>query len=283
MLVACLSGWPPSGRCLLEYILCNLISGLVIGSTNPTPKIMTDANSDTALSLPVSAHGDEHGCADTGAGSAGTAALLCQGVVAVVPGVDMPAAAPLLRRSSRPSVCESFVLLSPPATDVSMSGERAQQQQQQQQLPSWHLPEPSPLTVAHQSRSSSPMQQHRYVPTHGSLHPYHHHIQHHQHVQYTPIPPPPLPHTYQPAPPYPYPYPPTHSLPIEQHTDTSNAKQRMKQQTFLTPPTLGGVRANKAQVKVLQHIFLTEKKPTGAMQDAIAERIGMSQGAVRNW
>ncbi|KAI8841507.1 hypothetical protein BJ741DRAFT_594439 [Chytriomyces cf. hyalinus JEL632] len=253
--------------------------------------IMTDAksnSSDTPLlyvSAPVSQDGEhewqreECECAGIGARSAGPpCATSDQGVP--VPGVHMPGP-PLLQRS-RQHVCESSVQLSPPATDGLMSGERAQQQ-----LPSWHLSESSPLMVVHQLGTNTPMQQHRYVPAIGSGHPYHHHhIQHQQHVQYTsipPPPPPPLPRTYQPAPPY----PPTHSLLTEQHLHNSNPKQhatqRMKQQTFLKPPTLGGVRANKAQIKVLQHIFLTEKKPTGAMHDAIAERIGMSQGAVRNW
>ncbi|KAI8611734.1 hypothetical protein BC830DRAFT_1083849 [Chytriomyces sp. MP71] len=55
------------------------------------------------------------------------------------------------------------------------------------------------------------------------------------------------------------------------------------EQRFLTPPTSGGVRANKAQLKVLQEIYDQNPTPTGLMHQAIAERIGMTRASVRNW
>ncbi|KAI8828262.1 hypothetical protein BJ741DRAFT_626829 [Chytriomyces cf. hyalinus JEL632] len=55
------------------------------------------------------------------------------------------------------------------------------------------------------------------------------------------------------------------------------------QQRFITPPTSGSIRATKAQLKVLEKIFLENAMPSGMMHQAISERIGMSKKAVRNW
>ncbi|KAJ3027537.1 UNVERIFIED_CONTAM: hypothetical protein HDU68_003623 [Siphonaria sp. JEL0065] len=65
------------------------------------------------------------------------------------------------------------------------------------------------------------------------------------------------------------------------HENPRNAPS--SRQIFLAPPTAGTIRANKFQVKVLISIFAENPLPSGAMHEAIAERIGMSKKAVRNW
>ncbi|KAI9351212.1 hypothetical protein BDR26DRAFT_890888 [Obelidium mucronatum] len=54
-------------------------------------------------------------------------------------------------------------------------------------------------------------------------------------------------------------------------------------QRFLIPPTSGCVRANKAQLKVLESIFDETPMPSTQMHQAIADRIGMTKQSVRNW
>ncbi|KAJ3118889.1 hypothetical protein HK100_000523 [Physocladia obscura] len=65
---------------------------------------------------------------------------------------------------------------------------------------------------------------------------------------------------------------------------SSSADNRpLVEQRFLAPPTSGTIRATKAQLKVLQKIFTENQMPSGAMHNAIAEKIGMSRNTVRNW
>ncbi|KAJ3265673.1 hypothetical protein HDU77_004203 [Chytriomyces hyalinus] len=48
-------------------------------------------------------------------------------------------------------------------------------------------------------------------------------------------------------------------------------------------PTSGGIRATKSQVKILLAMFTENPTPSGIMHHAIAEQLGMSRKAVRNW
>ncbi|KAJ3259910.1 hypothetical protein HDU77_001569 [Chytriomyces hyalinus] len=67
------------------------------------------------------------------------------------------------------------------------------------------------------------------------------------------------------------------------HQQQQQSSTGVMQQRFITPPTSGSIRATKAQLKVLEKIFLENAMPSGMMHQAISERIGMSKKAVRNW
>ncbi|TPX65140.1 hypothetical protein CcCBS67573_g08227 [Chytriomyces confervae] len=69
----------------------------------------------------------------------------------------------------------------------------------------------------------------------------------------------------------------------QQHQQQQQSSTGVMQQRFITPPTSGSIRATKAQLKVLEKIFLENAMPSGMMHQAISERIGMSKKAVRNW
>ncbi|TPX65143.1 hypothetical protein CcCBS67573_g08224 [Chytriomyces confervae] len=53
--------------------------------------------------------------------------------------------------------------------------------------------------------------------------------------------------------------------------------------SYSESPTSGGIRATKSQVKVLLSMFTENPTPSGIMHHAIAEQLGMSRKAVRNW
>ncbi|KAJ3067156.1 hypothetical protein HDU98_009658 [Podochytrium sp. JEL0797] len=58
---------------------------------------------------------------------------------------------------------------------------------------------------------------------------------------------------------------------------------------YISPPPshnhtpIPGLRATKRQLKVLLEVFSETPTPTAALHDEIAERIGMSKKAIRNW
>ncbi|KAI8828260.1 hypothetical protein BJ741DRAFT_626821 [Chytriomyces cf. hyalinus JEL632] len=53
--------------------------------------------------------------------------------------------------------------------------------------------------------------------------------------------------------------------------------------SYSESPTSGGIRATKSQVKILLAMFTENPTPSGIMHHAIAEKLGMSRKAVRNW
>ncbi|KAJ3245881.1 hypothetical protein HDU78_008472 [Chytriomyces hyalinus] len=65
--------------------------------------------------------------------------------------------------------------------------------------------------------------------------------------------------------------------PIQQH------HHHQLHTSYSESPTSGGIRATKSQVKVLLTMFTENPTPSGIMHHAIAEQLGMSRKAVRNW
>ncbi|KAJ3403706.1 hypothetical protein CcCBS67573_g05957 [Chytriomyces confervae] len=76
--------------------------------------------------------------------------------------------------------------------------------------------------------------------------------------------------------------PTTTNAPLHNHPQTHTSSSYHYSETS-SPTTSGGIRATKSQVKVLLAMFTENPTPSGIMHHAIAEKLGMTRKAVRNW
>ncbi|TPX65139.1 hypothetical protein CcCBS67573_g08228 [Chytriomyces confervae] len=103
-------------------------------------------------------------------------------------------------------------------------------------------------TYYHQQQQQHQHQQHPMPPTTTTLHTHHHH---------------------QPS-----------TSPQPSHTTTTTTTTQIHK---ILGPTTANSRATKQQVKILMQLFHQNATPSGAQHDAIAQRLGMTKKAVRNW
>ncbi|KAI8841511.1 homeobox domain-containing protein [Chytriomyces cf. hyalinus JEL632] len=68
--------------------------------------------------------------------------------------------------------------------------------------------------------------------------------------------------------------------PQPSHTTTTTSSTQIQK---ILGPTTANSRATKQQVKILMQLFNQNATPSGAQHDAIAQRLGMTKKAVRNW
>ncbi|KAI8841503.1 hypothetical protein BJ741DRAFT_594402, partial [Chytriomyces cf. hyalinus JEL632] len=71
--------------------------------------------------------------------------------------------------------------------------------------------------------------------------------------------------------------------PVQQQQHQQQQQNHHPHTSYSESPTSGGIRATKSQVKVLLDMFTENPTPSGIMHHAIAEQLGMSRKAVRNW
>ncbi|KAI8828263.1 homeobox domain-containing protein, partial [Chytriomyces cf. hyalinus JEL632] len=172
--------------------------------------------------------------------------------------------------SHRSSSQQTNAVYLPP---LKMASSHLLEQQQQLQYPaSVHT------THHHQQQMIITPQEPLYLPTYsaagvaasGNATYYHQHQhQHQQQQQQQPMPP---------------------TTTLHTHTHHASTSPQPSQPTTSTTqihkilgPTTANSRATKQQVKILMQLFNQNATPSGTQHDAIAQRLGMTKKAVRNW